>query len=80
MPSQAPSNITSTMGGPTPAFLPPPPSKQSIKAANAMKMKTTKAKSPEPAPGIEFFMFTIVSLTIQIAIHCGFKNIHTSQL
>eukprot|EP00795_Rhopilema_esculentum_P014042 gene14042-5021_t len=32
-------------------FLPPPPSKQSIKAANALKMKQPNARSPEPAQG-----------------------------
>ena len=38
-------------------FLPPPPSKQSIKAANAMKMKpATKVQNPAPAPAAGNFL------------------------
>jgi len=41
------SNIPSTAGNPTPAFLLTPLSKQSIKAANAMKLKPGKSNVPE---------------------------------
>ena len=50
--SQPSPDVSIPTGGPTPAFLPPPPSKQRIKAENAIKMKSNMAKPPETVTGI----------------------------